>query len=159
MNLFTRIAAVLALAASATFVSAQSMNDSAMMKDLPVLTGAMANQMGAAVAKGNFYALEAPTQGTVTVYKHTDGTQVLVLSNFKTEVGPDLQLWLSAATPKKGDGANLQKTKYVAVGLFKKAFDGNFEVKLPKGTDLAQYKSVLVWCEQVKTPFGAALLK
>ncbi|MBF6595155.1 MAG: DM13 domain-containing protein [Thermaceae bacterium] len=158
MKALIRILAPLTLALAA-IASAQSMSDSAMMNNLPVLVGAMAQQMGTAVAKGSFYTLEAPTKGTVTIYKHADGTQVLVLNNFKTEVGPDLQLWLSAATPKKGDGANLQKTKYVAVGLFKKAFDGNFEVKLPKGLDLSHYKSVLLWCEQVKTPFGAALLK
>ena len=48
--------------------------------------------------------------------------------------------------------------QYAEVGQLK-TFSGSVDLKLPKGVNVADYKSVLLWCDQVATPFGTAALK
>lgn len=108
---------------------------------------------------GKFHSLHAPTSGTATV--RGDGMRAtLTLSNFKTEVAPDLEVWLyRGEAPRKGaKDADIAKGKYLKVGMFKTSFQGTFRFDLPAGTKLSDYKSVVLWCDLVKTAFGAAPL-
>ncbi|PNY79739.1 DM13 domain-containing protein [Deinococcus koreensis] len=112
-----------------------------------------------AVTPGAFHALGAPTSGSARIVQKA-GKATLELKNFKTEVGPDLQVWLyQAAAPRKGaNDVQIAKGKYLKVGELKK-FKGEFSFALPAGTRLTDYKSVVIWCQQVMTAFGAADLK
>ncbi|BDP43837.1 hypothetical protein DAETH_38060 (plasmid) [Deinococcus aetherius] len=108
---------------------------------------------------GAFHALGAPTTGSAAIVQK-NGQATLELRGLKTEPGPDLQVWLyQNAAPQKGaKDADIGKGKYVKVGELKK-FNGNFSYPIPKGTNVTGYKSVVIWCEQVKTAFGAADLQ
>lgn len=117
--------------------------------------GAAQNMMS---HSGKFHALHAPTSGTAILHE-AGGKATLELKGFKTEVGPDLQVWLYQDTaPMMGaKDATIAKGKYVKVGELKK-FGGNFTFEVPAGTKVSDYKSVVIWCEQVQTAFGAAPL-
>ena len=119
----------------------------------------LAPAVSAAPAPSAFHALGAPTTGTASI-RESGGKATLHLGNFKTEVGPDLQVWLyAAAAPQKGAAdATIAKGKYVNVGQLKK-FSGDFSFALPAGTKINDFKSVVIWCASVMTAFGAADLK
>ena len=136
-NLMT---AVTALSAAALFVSASA-------------------QSGLMMHAGTFHALGAPTGGQASV-SEAGGKVTVKLTGLKTEPGPGLQVWLySAAAPVKGaKDADIAKAKYLKVGDLKK-FSGNFSFTAPAGTKIADYRSVVLWCADVKTAFGAADLK
>ncbi|MFB9991637.1 DM13 domain-containing protein [Deinococcus oregonensis] len=108
---------------------------------------------------GTFHSLAAPTTGTAVLVKQ-GGNTTLQLKNLKTEPGPDLQVWLyrNAAPLKGAKDATIAKGKYIKVGTLK-TFNGSFSYVIPKGTDVTQYKSVVIWCDQVKTAFAAAALQ
>lgn len=108
---------------------------------------------------GAFHTLAAPTTGTAVLHE-SGGQATLELRNLKTEVGPGLQVWLYQGTaPMKGaKDANIARGKYVKLGELKK-FSGNFTFKVPAGMKLSNYKSVVLWCDNVKTAFAAAPLR
>lgn len=109
-----------------------------------------------AMARGSFHALGAPTTGTARLVT-ANGRTTLQLTGLKTEVGPDLHVWLyEGAAPAKGaKDADIAKGRYVDLGKLAR-FQGSFSFAVPAGTDLGKYKSVVIFCEAVKTAFGAA---
>ncbi|ULH17238.1 DM13 domain-containing protein (plasmid) [Deinococcus sp. KNUC1210] len=135
------------------------------LKSLTVLSTAAALFAAPASAQtmmmhaGAFHALGAPTSGTAAL-SEAGGKVTLKLSALKTEPGPGLQVWLyQAAAPVKGTSdATIAQGKYVKVGELKK-FSGTFTFAAPAGTKLNTYKSVVLWCADVKTAFAAADLK
>ena len=104
--------------------------------------------------------VNAPTQGTVVVVKKTDGSTVLRLQNLKTEAGPDLHVYLYAASvPAKTTNAKTVKgVKFVDLGKLGAPFSGFYEYPIPAGTDLAQYKSAIIWCDVASVTFAGANL-
>jgi|GEM_PF-1485561 len=117
--------------------------------------------MAAAPVGGTFVTLHAPTSGTVRIVTTAKGSE-LQIRNLKTEPGPGLKVWLVAAqAPAKGAAnadAEIAKSKYLELGELK-TFSGNFKFAIPAGTNLADYQSVVLWCGNVSTAFGAAALK
>jgi Cu/Zn superoxide dismutase len=105
-------------------------------------------------------SVAAPTQGTVVIVKKTDGSSVLRLQNLKTEAGPDLHVYLyGAVVPGKNDTSKTVKAaKFLDLGKLGAPFTGFFEYKIPEGTDLAAYKSAIIWCDLVGTTFAGASL-
>jgi hypothetical protein len=124
---------------------------------LTLIAALTLTQVVAAPAKSAFHSLSAPTSGTVSV-STAGGQTTLTLKHLKTEVGPDLQVRLykqAAPAVKGGQDKALAAAPYVKVGVLK-TFSGDFSFRLPAGTRLNEYKSVVIWCDQVKTAFGAA---
>ena len=81
---------------------------------------------------------------------------LLKISGLKTQPAPDLKVWLY-----KGDlaGASLNvqvPDKYFTLCTVKR-FDGDFTFTIV-GNDISNYSSVVLWCDQVKTAFGIAVL-
>jgi len=107
---------------------------------------------------GAFHTLGAPTSGQASL-SEVGGKATLKLEGFKTEPGPGLQVWLYVGkSPAKGTpDATILKGRYLKVGELK-TFSGNFSFPVPKGTKIADYKSVVLWCANVKTAFGSAPL-
>jgi hypothetical protein len=111
----------------------------------------------------NFARLQsvgAPTQGSVAIVKKTDGSTVLRLQNLKTEAGPDLHVYLYAATvPAKDAGkAAVKAVKYVDLGKVGAPFSGFYEYKVPANTDFSAYKSAIIWCDVASVTFAGASL-
>jgi Electron transfer DM13 len=107
-------------------------------------------------------AIHAPTEGTVVIVKKIDGSTVLRIQNLKTEAGPDLHVYLSAgAVPTEASDGKGVKTgaKYLDLGKIPAPFKGFYEFAIPANTDLAQFKSALIWCDLASVTFAGAKLK
>lgn len=96
-------------------------------------------------AKGVFVSDAHPTMGTVTV---NEAITNLSLTNFKTDDGPKLLLYLSTEVDSK---------EYVDLGELK-GLDGDYDYAIPAGTDIEKYKYVVVWCIDFSVSFGHAEL-
>jgi hypothetical protein len=78
-----------------------------------------------------------------------DGTKFIRFENFKVTNGPNLFVYL--ATDKN-------VSDFVDLGALK-ANIGNQNYEIPDGTDLAKYKTVVIWCKAFSVLFGSADLK
>ena len=146
-------AAVLSIALAIAAPSASSVFAQAM----PAIVVATGETL---VSSGNFFEIHAPTTGSVAIVKLADGKQVLRISGLKTEVAPDLKVWLhEKADIKTDDEAGLKKGKYLELGKLKAPFKGDSEYALPANVDLKQWKSAVIWCDQFSVAFGVTTLK
>lgn len=100
------------------------------------------------VSQSNFSSNAHPTSGCVKVYSK-NGTKNLVFEGFKTDSGPDLRVYVSKTT---GNG------DFVDIGTLKST-SGNFYYSFDNSINTADYKYVLIWCEDFSVLFGNALLQ
>ena len=115
-------------------------------------TSATATSGSDELARGEFASLDHDTKGVSRVLA-VGGKNVLRLEDFETSNGPDLYLYLSAEAAD-GDEAKFDDD-FVNLGRLKgNKGDQNYE--LPAGTDLAKFKSVVIWCDRFNSAFGAA---
>ena len=107
------------------------------------------------VAAGDFRSRSHPTRGTATVLSDGAETRILRLEDFETDNGPDLNVYLSAASADAPAGA--LNDDYVDLGdLEGNVGDQNYDI--PPGVDLDKYGTVVVWCVRFSVAFGAAPL-
>jgi hypothetical protein len=91
-----------------------------------------------------------------TVFQLADGKKTLRLTNFETSNGPDVHVYLVAATDAKDNDA-VTKAGFVDLGSLKGNIgDQNYE--LPANADLAKYRAVTIWCKRFSVNFGTAPL-
>ena len=95
---------------------------------------------------GDFIAREHPTSGKITV--NSDET-ILTFTNFKTDNGPKLLVYLST---------DANSTEYINLGDLK-GVSGDFTYTIPANTDLEKFKIVNIWCVDFSVSFGTAELK
>ena len=108
------------------------------------------------LAAGQFHSGAHETKGTATVFQLADGKKTLRLTNFETSNGPDVHVYLVAATDAKDNDA-VTKAGYVDLGSLKGNIgDQNYE--LPANADLAKYRAVTIWCKRFSVNFGTAPL-
>lgn len=81
-----------------------------------------------------------------------DGTLNVLLKDFSVTNGPDLQVVLSKSADGDYSGEDLVLSKL-------KANNGAQNYTIPAGTDLAQYKSVIIWCKPFDVVFAYAPLE
>lgn len=108
------------------------------------------------LAEGTFVSQEHATSGTAQVLELEDGSRVLRVEGFATSDGPDVHVWLSAATAG-GDWHKYDDGRYVPLGEIK-ATDGNHNYAIPPDADLAGLQSVVIWCDRFNVSFGSAPL-
>lgn len=89
-------------------------------------------------------------RGTAQLVATTEGRHVLRLEQFSVRNGPDLFVYLSPRTDGYGEGA-------LNLGALK-ATDGSFNYDIPGGTDVARFKSAIIWCRQFSVLFAVAPL-
>ena len=108
------------------------------------------------VAEGSFRGIAHETKGMAAIYKLPDGKRVLRFSGFETSNGPDVHVYLVAATDAKDDDT-VKKSGFIDLGSIKGNIgDQNYE--LPAGVDLATYRAVTVWCRRFGVNFATAPL-
>ncbi|MGQ0827356.1 MAG: DM13 domain-containing protein [Bacteroidota bacterium] len=100
------------------------------------------------IAQGSFSSNAHPTSGTVKLYSKS-GAKTLVFEGFKTDPGPDLRVYLSKAA---------NNTAFVELGTLK-GTSGNFNYPVNSAVNTAEFKYVLIWCEDFSVLFGNALLQ
>jgi len=112
--------------------------------DEPVTAG---TQM--TISSGNFLSNVHATSGQVIYAKDSLGKRRIQFSNFKTDSGPDLRVWLAKSE---------SPSDYQELGILK-ATTGNFSYEINSTIDPQSYPYVLIWCEDFSVLFGHAQLK
>lgn len=97
--------------------------------------------------RGDFFSGAHQTNGIATIDQQKT---TLTLTNFKTDSGPDLNIYLAKSLGTiTSDNVDLGNIKGVK---------GNFTYDLPDGVDYTLYKFVIVWCVDFDVNFGYAEL-
>jgi hypothetical protein len=96
-------------------------------------------------------------KGTATIFENESGTKVLRFTGFETTNGPDLNVWLVKAEGIR-DSADVKASAWAELGPLKGNI-GDQNYVIPGDVNLADYKSVVVWCKQFGVLFSAADLK
>lgn len=71
---------------------------------------------------------------------------VFLESDFEVGPGPAYRVYLVAADGVR-TASDVTESRHISLGTLR-AFKGGQRYAIPAGTDLSQYKSVVIWCEQ-----------
>ena len=105
------------------------------------------------LAAGQFKGYAHETEGTAGIYD-VEGKRVLRLTNFKTSNGPDVHVYLVAATDAKDD-ATVKNAGFIDLGSMKgNVGDQNYDVSAT--ADLGKYQAVTIWCARFNVNVGTA---
>jgi hypothetical protein len=108
------------------------------------------------LAAGRFHSVAHQSMGTAAIHRLADGRRVLRFTNFETSNGPDVHVYLVAATDAS-DSATVTRAGFVELGELKGNIgDQNYE--LPASVDLARYRAVTIWCKRFSVNFATAPL-
>ncbi len=107
------------------------------------------------VLSGSFITAAHATSGTATIYKYSNGQELLRLSNFSTSNGPKVHVVL---VDHLITGNNVMDRGSIDLGDLK-GTNGNQNYTIPVGTDLSKVKAVSIYCERFHVNFGAAVLR
>ena len=105
------------------------------------------------LVSGEFMSRSHETSGRVLVLNDGSEQRFLRFENFRTDNGPDVNVWLSSAPPDApardflGDWVDLGDMKG-NVGA------QNYEI--PPSVDLDHYSTVVIWCVRFSVAFGVA---
>lgn len=110
----------------------------------------------AKLLSGRFHTNAHKTNGLATIYRLANGSLVLRLTQFATSNGPEVRVYLVAATDVQ-DEASAKQAGFVDLGALKGNIgDQNYDV--PATVDLTKYRAVSIWCRRFSVNFGAAPL-
>lgn len=108
-------------------------------------------------AKGAFRDADRSHKGSgqAIMIANDDGSNAeLRLADFEVTNGPDLEVWLvKAADPKSS--ADVKASEWLSLGQLKGNI-GNQVYAIPEGTDIREYGSAIIWCEQFGVLFSVA---
>ncbi len=96
--------------------------------------------------KGDFISSAHTTKGVASI---NPAETTLTLTNFRTDSGPDLDIYLASSI-------NNVTGDYIDLGDIK-GLNGTYNYDLPEG-DYEVYKYVVVWCVDFDVNFGYAEL-
>jgi hypothetical protein len=109
-----------------------------------------------ALTAGQFHSVAHETHGTATIQDVGGGRRVLRLTEFTTSNGPDVRVYLVAASDAK-DNETVTKAGFVELGKLKgNQGDQNYDV--PDDLDLSRYRAVTIWCHRFNVNFATAPL-
>ena len=107
------------------------------------------------LVSGEFMSRSHHTEGRALVLNDGSEQRFLRFENFRTDNGPDVNVWLSPAPPDAP--ARDYLTDYIDLGDLKGNVGAqNYEI--PPGVDLAHHSTVVVWCVRFDVAFGTAPL-
>ncbi|HEU4641141.1 MAG TPA: DM13 domain-containing protein [Gemmatimonadaceae bacterium] len=130
--------------------------EAAMAATAPAATAEPSRPTARSIAVGRFHSNAHATRGTATVYEIGGGRRILRLTDFETSNGPDVHVYLVAASDVMDD-ATVSRAGFVELGSIKgNRGDQNYE--LPASVDLARYRTVTIWCRRFSVNFGSAPL-
>ncbi|GAA2581532.1 DM13 domain-containing protein [Actinomadura fulvescens] len=95
------------------------------------------------------------TTGKVKVYRLANGDRVLRLENLKTSNGPDLRVMLSKGGYETQHDLGPDRLELGRL----KGNKGSSNYTVKPGTDLNEYRSVVVWCKRFDAVFAAAPIR
>ena len=106
-------------------------------------------------AAGEFISRSHPTRGRADVLGDGTGQRFLRFEDFRTDNGPDLNVYLSTA-PADAPAGQFDDD-FVDLGDLKGNV-GSQNYEIPRDLDLDRYSTVVVWCVRFSVVFGAAEL-
>jgi hypothetical protein len=105
---------------------------------------------------GTFKTAVHDTSGRASVYRNSNGSLSLQLTDFHTSNGPDVHVVLT----KSSDPALAKTTPGTALESLEvaplKGNEGDQQYTLPANVDLTQYNTVAIYCERFHAVFGSA---
>jgi Electron transfer DM13 len=106
--------------------------------------------------KGSFRDADSAHKGkgNATIFETDAGSKVLRFTDFEATNGPDLKVWLVKAASIQSS-ADVKASEWLGLGPLKGNI-GDQNYIIPTDTPLADYKSVVIWCEQFGVLFAAA---
>ena len=105
------------------------------------------------LVSGEFISRSHETSGRVLVLNDGSEQRFLRFEDFRTDNGPDVNVWLSSAPPDAPARHFLDD--WVDLGDIKGNVGAqNYEI--PPSVDLDRYSTVLIWCVRFSVAFGAA---
>jgi hypothetical protein len=110
----------------------------------------------AALASGRFHSVAHETHGTAAILRLDDGSRILRLTDFMTSNGPDVRVYLVAATDAS-DNATVKRAGFIELGKLK-GTDGDQNYQVPNDLDLGKYRAVTIWCKRFAVNFATAPL-
>jgi hypothetical protein len=105
---------------------------------------------------GRFRSVAHETKGSATVHQLPDGKRVLRLTEFVTSNGPDVRVYLVAASDASDD-ETVKKAGFVELGKLK-GTEGDQNYDVPADLDLGKYRAATIWCKRFSVNFGTAPL-
>lgn len=110
------------------------------------------------LAQGRFVDADIVHKGTgrATLYELPDGSHVVRFEDFRTTNGPALVVYM-ARHPSPTSASDVTDEGYLSLGKLKGNV-GNQNYPVPRGTDVAEYNSVVIWCELFNVLFSPAAL-
>ena len=112
---------------------------------------------GRIVARGTFARIERPTEGEALVYRLAGGRLALRFENFRTAANTDLFVWIRQAGRPRTTRQALRTPHRVLAGLRSTVGDQNYV--LPRGTRVADVRSVVIWCVPIRIAYAAVELR
>ena len=104
------------------------------------------------VASGQFEAASHPGSGKASIVEKPDGAGVVTFTDFETDNGPDLVVYLVPADSPAGSDEGA-----IDLGALK-GNQGNQQYAIPASTDLDEDWRVVVWCRAFTVSFTEAPL-
>jgi len=110
------------------------------------------------VATGTFRDADRAHQGEgrVALVALPGGGHEIQLSEFQVTNGPDLEVWLSAH-PDPASSSDVADNAWVGLGQLKGNI-GDQAYSVPEDVNIADFQSVVIWCEQFGVLFSPAAL-
>ena len=109
-----------------------------------------------ALSRGAFHSVAHETHGTATILDLGGGRRILRFTDFATSNGPDVRVYLVAASDA-ADNQTVTKAGFIELGTLKgNQGDQNYEV--PTSVDLGKYRAVTIWCRRFSVNFATAPL-
>jgi len=118
-----------------------------------------AELMLASIKSGTFVDADGAHKGSgkAEILEGAAGTLLLRMTDFKVTNGPDLEVWLVKA-PDPKSSADVKASEWLSLGALKGNI-GDQTYIIPESTEIDQYGSVVIWCEQFGVLFSPATLK
>ena len=110
--------------------------------------------MNVLLARGRFESVAHSARGVATTVRRAAGGDVLTLTSFEVDNGPDLRVYLVAG-PARDEG---EVDDFKDLGALK-GNKGNQQYDVPPGVDLERYTTVVIWCRAFSVNFARAPLR
>lgn len=151
------------LGISSLFASAVSVSVYTAATANPAVTSTnravVAQNSKVAISSGTFLAAEKPATGAAQIVTENGHRYLELDGAFSTsDQGPDLHVLLTPSEKPPQSYTAQNSDSYVNLGKLQK-FKGAQRYPIPNSIDLANFKSVSIWCRMANATFGYAPLR
>ena len=110
---------------------------------------------GSVQSSGAFIDAEHPTKGTASIITENGKKYIQFDDKFKSDNGPDLFVILHKDDQLPITG--IKEADYTTIAALKST-NGAQKYEIPENVDVANFKSVAIWCRKFNATFGYAVL-